>query len=835
MRALIRAGLRDLTRRPIQSALVVLSLALGVAVVVAIDLANVSAQHGFELSAQSVAGAATHRVVGGPAGIPEAVYLQLRVGHGLRAAAPVVEGIAALPESNQRPVRVLGLDLFAEGPFRTDLEPLSAFRPEFAPFFSQPATAVITQQFSESLGLLPGDRLPVQTGDRLSTVNILGVLTGDTALGSTELLLMDIAGAQELLGMIGRLSRIDLILDPASAAELAAELPAGVRLESAGEQIEVANQLTAAFRTNLTALSLLALVVGSFLIYNTMTFSVLRRRPVLGTLRAIGSTGDQILRMVLIEAAVLALLGSAIGVGLGFVMARGAVGLVSQTIHDFYFLASVQDAPLSPGLAAKGVSLGLGAGLLAALAPAIEASRVRPVEVLRRSSSEAGVARRLLTLSASGVGLATVGAVGFQLSRRSLIGSFIAMLAILVGIALLAPLATRAVALAARAARRDPIIRIAAGSLPRHSSRTAPALAALTVALAVAVGVTLMIASFRSTVENWLSLTLRSDLYVGSPATTGTRPMASLSPDLEPRLAGIPGVKDVEAIRAVLVESEFGEIPLSAVDPRRVRDAELYRLAQGSAAEVWEQVRAGSVVVSESLASRNRVGSSIELSTDLGVKKFPVVGIFYDYSTDRGTVLMSRAVYLDYWNDPAISSLGLSAQAGVEPAELAERVRAALDGTGLEVRINSQVRAQALAIFDRTFAITAALRLLAVVVAFFGVLGALLALLLERSREFATLSALGLTPEGLRRLVFTESGLMGLTASLLAMPTGLILAVLLIEVIDARSFGWTIQLELHWLPFAQALIVGVGASLAAAIYPTARMKRLSLAQALTQE
>ncbi len=835
MRTLITAGLRDLIRRPFQTGLVVLSLGLGVAVVVAIDLANASAQLGFELSAQSVAGAATHRVVGGPAGLPEALYAELRVGRGLRAAAPIVEGIAALPELGQRPIRILGIDLFAEGPFRSDLEPLSALQLGFAPFFTEPAMAVITQQFAESYGLQPQDQLQVQTGDRLVTVTVLGVLTGKTALGSSDLLVMDIAGAQELLGMIGKLSRIDLILDAPLAAELASQLPAGARLESAGEQVEAANQLTAAFRTNLTALSLLALVVGSFLIYNTITFSVLRRRPMLGTLRAIGSTGDQILRMVLTEAAVLAVLGSAIGIGLGFVMARSAVDLVSQTIRDFYFLTAVQDMPLSLALAAKAAGLGIGAGLLAALAPAIEAATVPPVEVWRRSTAEARATSRLLPLTAAGVGLAAVGALGFRLSRTSLPWSFAAMLAILAGIALLTPLATRVVALAARAAPKHLLVRIAAGSLPRHSSRTGPALAALTLALAVAVGVTLMIASFRSTVENWLNLTLRSDLYVGSPAISGTRPLASLSPQLETRLAAVPGVAAAEAIRAVLVDSEFGELHLSAVDPSRVRDAELYRLAQGSALEVWEQVRAGSVLVSESLASRNPVGRSITLNTDHGPRRFPVAGVFYDYSTDRGTVLIRREVYRVHWDDPAISSVGLTADVGVEPAELAERVRASLEGTGLEVQITGQIREQALAIFDRTFAITAALRLLAVVVAFFGVLGALLALLLERSREFATLSALGLTPAALGRLVFIECGLMGLIASILAMPTGLLLAVLLIEVIDERSFGWTIQLVWQWHPFVQALIVGVGASLAAAIYPIARLRRLPLAKALAQE
>ncbi|MEK6588475.1 MAG: ABC transporter permease, partial [Chloroflexota bacterium] len=290
----MKAGLRDLLRRPLQTGLVVFSLALGVAVVIAIDLANQSAQQGFEFSAQSVVGRATHRIVGGPAGLAEALYRQLRVENGLRQSAPIVEGIAAIPGLDQRPVRVLGVDLFAEAPFRGHLEGTSAFIPEFAPFFTTPGTAVVTEEFSTSHGLAPGDTLEVQTNDRLATITVLGVLSGEPALGSADLLLMDIASAQELLGMVGRLSRIDLILDEASAARLAADLPPGARLETASEQVETANQLTAAFRTNLTALSLLALVVGMFLIYNTMTFAVVRRRPVLGTMLAVGATGGQV-------------------------------------------------------------------------------------------------------------------------------------------------------------------------------------------------------------------------------------------------------------------------------------------------------------------------------------------------------------------------------------------------------------------------------------------------------------------------------------------------------------------------------------------------------------
>jgi putative ABC transport system permease protein len=291
----------------------------------------------------------------------------------------------------------------------------------------------------------------------------------------------------------------------------------------------------------------------------------------------------------------------------------------------------------------------------------------------------------------------------------------------------------------------------------------------------------------------------------------------------------------VEGIRTVHVQGEPGELDLTAVDPERVRDADLYRFASGSARQVWERIREGAIVISESLALRIGDQDELELETDAGTKNFEIVGIFYDYSSDRGTVLMSREIYQANWNDPALSSLGVEALPDVGIDELAESIRIELAGTGLLVQKNRQIREQALRIFDRTFAITESLRVLAVVVAFIGVLSALLALQLERRREYATLEAIGLAPEGLEKLTYLETGLMGLSASLLALPTGLLLALILIHVINVRSFGWTIELAPAIGPFLQAIVVGVVASLAAAVYPVSRLRKMPVAEAIRGE
>jgi putative ABC transport system permease protein len=297
-------------------------------------------------------------------------------------------------------------------------------------------------------------------------------------------------------------------------------------------------------------------------------------------------------------------------------------------------------------------------------------------------------------------------------------------------------------------------------------------------------------------------------------------------------------VADVETVRTLVLESEFGPIQVSVSDSRRRRSDELFRFASGNPDEIWEQIQNGAVIVSEPFAFRHGLpttGATVTLHTDRGEATFPVVAIFYDYASDQGTLLMSRATYNQYWDDRAVSGVAAYVEEGIDPNAVADALRAELSGTALQVQVNCALRQQALVIFDRTFAITNALRLLAVVVAFIGVLSALMALQIERARELATLQALGLTPGQLWRLTFLETGLMGATAGLLSMPTGFVLALVLIYVINLRSFGWTIQMQGEPWVYAQALSVSVLAAVLASIYPVRRLLRMEVAAALRQE
>ena len=821
-----------------------LGVALGVAVIVAIDLANQSAQRSFTLSTEALVGRATHRIVGGPDGVPQELYRHLRADLGMQNLAPVLEGLGVAVDLDSLPVRLLGIDPFAEAPFRDLLPVQSADLANFSPFLLDSSSIVISQNLAQRCGLVPGESIRIQVNARLRSFNLLGVVVppeGESQEGFSDLILMDIASAQEVLGMKDRLSRIDVIATEQEAKNLQARLPSGIRLESSGDQRGTLDQLTGAFQLNLQALSLLALVVGMFLIYNTTMFSVVQRRPVLGIFRTLGATGHQVAGMILLEAFWVAAAGAALGIGLGWLLGKGAVRLTTQTINDLYFILDVQRTQLPLASVLKGAAAGIGAGLIAAFGPAAEAATVPPIVVMRRSQVERGAKRWVGRALIAGVGLNLLGLAVLSIFPESLSASFSGLFFILLGLALLVPwltvLFTRLM--------QPPLLRlfgslgrIASGTVRRSLSRTSVAIAALMVSLSVAIGVGIMIASFRTTVIEWLGLTLRADIYISAPTVGGARPSASLPGEIKSRVESIEGVQEVETVRTVQVQSTVGPVLLLAVDATRARELGLYRFAQGSSEQVWQQVLEGAVIVSEPFAYRHDIspeGGAVTLETDRGEVDFPIVGIYYDYTVDRGTIMMSQEIYRRYWNDSAISSLAVFVSPGSEIEGVARILRQVLAGTGLQVQLNRALRDQALRIFDRTFLITSALRILAVAVAFIGVLSAFMALMLERRREFATMQALGLTRAGLWRLTFLETGLMGTAAGIFAMPTGLVLALVLIYVINLRSFGWTIHFQADPGIFLGALVTAVLAALLAGVYPGWQLQRMPVAENLTQE
>ena len=838
-----RASFHHLLRHPWLIGLSVLGVTIAVAVVVGIDLANSSARRAFELSVEGVAGRATHEITGGPAGLDETLYVELRT-EGLRASTPIVEAPVAAADG-PRTFRLLGIDLFVDRSLRS-------FTPRFGggdaiPFLTRPRTAYLGAGLATELGLEAGDRLSIRAAGRVHDLEILGLLAAPDDLARQalrDLLIVDLATAQEILGFQGRLSRIDVILAAGEApaeAELRSALPPGVELTAKSSRSGTLEQMTRAFRLNLTALSLLALLVGMFLIYNTMTFSVVQRRPLLGTLRALGVTRRQIFELVLAEAAVIGLAGSALGLAAGYLLADALLRLVVRTINDLYFVLAVSSVAVPWYGFAKGLALGLGGTILAALRPAIEATGSAPRTALARSTLERSAHAEVPRAAAIGAGLLLATGVLLSLPTNSLAVSFAAVFLFVLGFAALVPAAT----LGATRLLTAPMRRLfgvlgamAARGVANTLSRTGVAVAALVIAVAVTIGVGVMVASFRTTLIRWLGVTLAADIYV-APADPRSRGGAtSLGPEVLTTIEQAPEVAFATTYRRVRVSSSFGPVHLGALRTRR-QAFRAFDFARGRPEEVWRKFQhQGAAIVSEPLAYHHDldIGSRIELLTDRGRRRFEVAGIYYDYGSDQGVVTISRQTYDRFWNDPAIFSIGIFTREGTDRERLIETLRTEI-GERADVRwiSNRDLRQASLEIFDRTFVITDVLRWLAVLVAFIGVLSALMALQLERGREFGVLRANGLTPGQVWVLVSAQCGLMGTISGLLSLPLGGALAWLLIHIINRRSFGWTLRMEMPPQVLLQALLLALAAALLAAIYPAYKLSRSSPALALREE
>jgi putative ABC transport system permease protein len=855
MSLLRRSSLRHLSRHRWQAALSILGVGLGVAVVLAVDLAVSSARVGFTLSAEAVAGRATHRAEGGPSGLDDDAYRRLRATPGVVAAAPVVEG-AVVGDDGRTVLRVLGIDPFAEGPFRR-YSGGEADR-SAASLLIGARAALVTPSTAAAAGVNEEDWLGVEVAGRRDSVRVAALLEpADEAsrLGLGGLLVMDVGTAQAVLDRAG-LDRVDLILAsegavPAVEAALRSGgapggAPGGVRgagssgvVVPAGAAAGALRDMTRAFDLNLRALSLLALVFGLFLIYNSVTFSVVQRRRLLGTLRALGASRRQVFRLVLGEAAVLGAAGTALGMALGILLAGGLLRLVTRTIEDLYFVVTVRELILTPTTLATAAVLGMAGTLLAAIPPAYEAATTHPRAALIRSELEVGVRRRLPRLSLAGLVLAALGMLVLLVSR-SVDASFVGLFGVIIGMALLTPQATVLLMRLLRpvaGALLGVLGRMAASGVSASLSRTGPAITALTLAVAVTVGVAVMIGSFRGSLVVWLDSTLSADVYVSplrGPGGEGGR----IEPPTLALLAADPAVSELRRYRRVDVPSPDGAVDLMAIGvDSRLRDH--FAILEGDIDHFWDDFVAGRVLlVSEPFAHHRGVGvgDAVRLGTDGGLDAIPVAGVFRDYGSDRGMAMISYTGYRQRFDDATITSVAMILDSGVDrTAVMARMGDATAPVQPLMIRSDHDVADLSLAVFDRTFAITQVLRLLALIVAFVGVLSALMALQLERARELGVLRANGLTPGQVWTMVASQTGLMGLAAGLMAVPLGLVLAVLMIEFVNRRSFGWTIDLAAPPGVLLQAVALAVTAALLAGLFPAWRMARTSPAEALRGE
>jgi putative ABC transport system permease protein len=822
----------------------------GVAVFVAIALAGQAARSSFMSAVEAISGKATHEVVA-IGGIEEGRFREFAAMPVVEAAQPVLEGramVRAVTRDGRRqakslpPLRILGVDPFFATPFLTT-RPREPVVPEggLERFLTESGTALLSNTWAAEAKVQAGDALVLVVAGRERLLRVLGLY--DLSVleeGAKDTALVDLATAQELLDRLGRLDRIELQLKAGREADIEANLGVSEVLQRPQRRGERLARMIDAFRLNLLALGGLALVVGALLVFNAAQFTVIRRDRLLGQLRTLGASRKALLAAILAETTLFGVLGGLLGLMLGGLLAHGLVRAIGGTITDLYAFVEVDIGGLSPGAT---VAILVGAGLIAASAgwfPALDAARAAPRMVGLRSLGEATYRLRLPLLLALGAGALVLAAVAILLPVRSWWPGLLAAFALIATGACWTPPFMGWLLPKIQQSTESwgwLLPPMATGAVHRSLSRTGGAAAGLGVALAMTVGVLIMVGSFERELDRWIDQAIQADIFVGDVSQRQARDEARVPAAAVAELRKTPGLRGIDILRAVEIPLGQRSVRFAGVD-WSLPEARRFEILEGDPERAYDLALAGAVLISEPLARHHRlgVGDRLPVSGRSGPMELEIVGVFRDYSYDRGLALTGAGRFLELFGELGVRNVALYLEPGIDREETVQSLRQRLAGRyALEIRSNGELREEVTDIFHRTFAVTYLLQVIATMMALVGIAVTLFGLFLERGREMATLRSLGMELDGVRSLFALESILMALFPVLISLPLGTALAWVLTAVINLRSFGWTIRYHVPWTAVLGTFALALAAGLLATIAPMILARRQSVALALREE
>jgi len=832
---------RYVFRSYVYLSLSVIGIATGVAVMVAVDLSGATASRQLRLSSEAILGPSTHQIVGGPQGVPDVLYSRIRRS-GIRnmSSAPIVEGLAGIASSDHT-VTIIGVDPFAELAFRNFVAMTQFDQAEaLVEFLSNPNTAIVATNFiglGNSVSL--NDSIPVTVAGEMTQLKVVGVISQQilpNQAGLESIIFTDISTAQGLLGNLGTLSRIDVQFHDHSTLELDVAvlenlLPPSALLIPSNLRIDALEHVTKAFRLNLTALSFLALMVGVFLIYNTMSFSVVRRRTTMGLLRSIGVTRSQIMALFISESIFFGLISSFIGLLIGLGLAEILLNITVRTLSDVFINSNAYQIDINPVILLKGMAVGTAATMIAAIIPVYEATASSSTRVIRLSSAEIAFRKNIGKISAVGGILFISGVLVLYSPYVSVLVSLFALALVTVGMIFQIPIVMAAIsnAIVRGLKGRIPVILFAGlRSIDGSLSRTAVAVCALSLAVAVTIGIGLMIGSFRTTVEHWLNTALGADIYISTPSINSGTLNGTINPMLINLIEDHDGISEITKLYTTHLQTKTGTIQLAVVEASSEILKGSLELKE-STTNVWETFGSSpSVLISEAYSLRNNlsVGDKITLPTTNGPAEFDVIASYRDYSSTLGVVMFHHAIYDLHWQGRETSSIALylhetqrSDQIINELSELSRPFQ------NLRIRNSTDLYRTSLDIFERTFELTSVIRAITVVVACIGILSALVAHQMERVKEGIVFRAIGLTPGQLKIFIGSQGVILGIYAGLFAVPLGIVISWFLINVINHRSFGWEMDLTIDWIVIGEGFLIAVAAASIAGLYPAIRNDR----------
>lgn len=822
---LVRAFLRHHFRKPVITILCIMGVAFGVAALSAITLANQSALKSFRQTVRTYAPHVTYTITSPSGRLQESQFVRLVREVPSLQALPVIELRIYIPQLKRYGL-IVGTDpLFERDQSASFPSPRSE---KWSEFFKRPFFVLASASFFNSFKDIPsGLDITLENGKALH-LSIGGRVSQPAGDGNILRFLGDISWVQSAARMRGQLHRIDLIHPTKrQLAAIRRILPKTLLLMNTGESAHAFNAMLHSFELNLQALGLLSLFVGFFLIYNTIMFTVLQRRKDLGIFLSLGGLRHEMILSVWVEVTLISLAGSVIGLILGYYLATYSLRLIGKTLSDIYAIPSPRHVFVSSRYILQGLALGVVAGWAGALLPVIELSKSRVLDLLHRIAIEDKIYASRTGIALTGMGLLAGSLLISRLPGDSPYPGFVSAFGLCLSFSFITPLMVTFFTSVLRRTLFHRISirqRLAISNIPRRLSRTSPAISALMVALSMSIGISIMIHSFRLTLMDWVKTNIRGDYYIS--VGTKTFGEATLNPKIYSLISGLNIVEALNRYRGINYLYQGRYIRLSAMDAGVMRRHSDY-LFFSSLRDPWKRVALGDVIISESLANKFhlKVGDSMDIKGLNKLKRCTIVGIFRDFITEHGVAVMDWHFFADLFNDRRFNSLAIFLKKGVSRAKARVLIETQLRSFPHLLYSHHQLRQRILSVFDQSFAITRSTRIIAVTIAFFGIISALLAIFMETEHEYGILRALGLNKWEVFGMSLLQAMVMGLYACLIAFFCGPLLGYILIKVINLKSFGWTIIYHMQPALFGTTLWVALAASLASGVYPAYRISQ----------
>ena len=834
----IKSSFKYFRKHQVQALLAILGIVLGVSMVVAIDICIESSKKAFALSMQQSFGKTSQYLISSGGDLDFNIYVELKRKYGIDFSSPVIEKDLLIQTKNNssHKIKLLGLDPFSSKDFTlADENLIDKSKPEeFENFMLCNNCAYLSKNTADKLDIKVGDEILAQVRTGYKPIMISKIINSKLY---DNLLIADISTVQGIMDMANKLSRIDLILDnKEELRQVLVDYPELELLDTIKTQ-DSTQRILQSFNLNLYSLSFLSLVVAVFLIYNAMSFAIVQRQVIFGIYRTLGFDRLDIFNLIIVETIIMAIIASILGIILGYGLSQILIKLISQTINDLYFVLEINKTYLPLTTVIKGFFCGVFAALMGALLPAYQASNIAPVQLTRRSQQETSFKIFYPKVLIMSVGALMLASLILYYSKANLILNFVSLALIIIALSAFSPALLKVLVSSLDYLSRNwlgPLSRISIRSISRNLSRTSIAIIALMIALSISLSLDITVNSFRQTVKDWLDSTLKADIYISAPSLSANQTTGSLSSTLINELVHNPVIMNKsEALisyRNNIVRSNLGAIKLASIDlvPQIINSFRFKQLERNWAEKFSND---DSLIVSEPFAYKYRVklGSTIDLKTKFGYRKFKIIGIFFDYGSDQGIAMIGKKNYQALWQDYDISSLGIIIKPGLDKNKTIDYIKESLADINLRhnfnYRSNYELKTESLRIFDRTFEITKVLKLVSIVIAFIAIVSTLLALNLERKKEYAILEVLGLTQKQIGGMIMMQTMLMGVISAIFAIPIGLVEALLLIQVINLRSFGWTLNFHFDFMTVLQIFFIALIASFVASLYPAWQNKK----------